>query len=251
MGLPRAGVSRFAIRPIPSSLLPGTELGFLALTFPEVPEGITLSKSATYHDDMIPGRTEPLKSYVNSGASSIDFTVKIVATGDSKPDRSATQLTPAERVNNIFNKFGLIGPTEVGEAQGFNTQARPTDVEIVLIQEVRQKVEFLYALTHAQYDAFGRAFPPPRITLEFGENWVREGVITSVTLTYGMPRDPLTLLCHHVDATLRFDEVNARPLGFHEARRGMMSATYPAVGQNALSSRGETATDAARRVAGA
>jgi hypothetical protein len=219
--------SPFKIQIVQSTLLyapdqgTGERQGLSTLVFPELPENLVLSKSATYNDEVVPGRTEPWKSYSSSEPTRVSFTVRFLAQGE--PKSRGLPLAIAGGGLSLANRFGPekarpflgIAGNAIGLAASLGKQ---NDVLQVTFFEVHLKVAFLESLVYAQYDAFGRAYPPPKVQLIYGQNFDFTGVVRSVSFVYRGPWEIESLLCMLVEASIEFEESNPAPKGYLEVQ---------------------------------
>jgi hypothetical protein len=216
-----------------SSMLPNNRLGEAArqedyIEFAELPREFSLSKSANYQEDQVLGRSEPYVTYANSGPTRMTFSARLVATG-----------TPAERglamdiaggalgltgrfVNNLAPWAGAAVAVagKLGNAVSALFGDSDLDQEKINITfaEVTQKMAWLEALLHPQYDDSGISYPPPMLYLMYGQNLLRHGIVKDVTFSMGGPWEMQTLLCMVVDCNIQFQEVNKAPKGYLDAR---------------------------------
>jgi len=204
------------------------------LSFPELPETLNVQKSATYTDEVIPGWSEPLVGWSSSAATTIDFSVKIIATGDNnfKKRRShyraydpTGESSAGADILDFLQNFPLAVPMVGQSGYPYDNTQPLSDLSAVVADEVLAKAEWLLALTYPQYDSYGKPYPPPIVHLEYGRNFRRRGVIKSVSLTLQGPWHPETLLCQRVDAAVSFQEVNRAPLGYNQVRKGIYDPT--------------------------
>lgn len=192
------------------------------LEFSGIPD-VNIQKSAVYHEDQVTGRSEPYRSYNYSTPTQISFTGKIVATGSPKGGNIPMEV--------LAGGLGLVGrfvsgtAPFIGPAGKLGTHAlnaltndQGSDVAAFAWVEVKQKADWLEALTYPQYDDAGRAYPPPLCWIQFGQNFTRRGVLKSVTLDYHGPWEPLTLLSMYVEAQCTFEEVSLQPKGYLDVR---------------------------------
>lgn len=216
------------------------------IEFSELPEELTLTRSANYIDIDIIGRSEPLKSYANSPSTMFEFTVKLVAVGnilDAGVGFGGLSPFGVAALASGLVAGGARGAVEqLGVSGGTGT---PLDLiadagagkAAMLELEVHQKVRWIEALTYAQYDKQGRAFPPPAFFLVYGRNFVRRCVLRSVTEIYKGPWDVTNLLTHVVELSISAEEVNAIPKSYQDVRNGITAfdagsfdARFPAAG---------------------
>jgi len=224
--------TRFRISLEPESLIARNKYDArLFLAFPELPETMSIAKSVNYADEVIPGWSEPLVGWSSCAATTIDFTVKFVATGENTPKKKQVsppgsfETTAAEDVGqgvlDALQNFPLAVPMVGQDGYPYDNTQPLSDLSAVVIDEVLTKAEWLLALTHPQYDNSGKPFPPPIVWLEYGQNFRRRGVLKSVTLTLQGPWHPVTLLCQRIDAAVSFQEINRGPVGYSNVRRGI------------------------------
>jgi hypothetical protein len=212
------------------------------ITFPELPQSVTTQKDANYVDERVPGRTEPWKTYSDSNSEMIDFEIKLVATGTSSTPKglasaratAGAALSVGGQVANRFGVDGVLGRVvTVGGllkdtfASDFISGSgdRSGERAAIIFNEVTRKAAALKALTFAQYDDNGLAFPPPLIDLHYGMNFVSRGVVKSVRLRYLGPWEPTTGLCMRIDCNVTMEEVNLVPKSYRDVRDKLVSGT--------------------------
>lgn len=242
-----------------TSMLPENRLEIDELTFSEdAPSQVNISKGAHYHEDNVIGRSEPYLSYGYSMSTKVNFTGKLVALGQEK-DRNI----PMEFIGGALGLTGRfvggaatyigIGGSVISEAINQETinrlfgQESSNETALTTFTEVTQKVAWLDALQNPQYDSQGKAYPPPRVWLKFGQNFKKRGVIDSVSFVLQGPWEVRTLLCMQVDCQISFIEVNTAPKSYRDVRNisGPELSEAPDTGFN-----GEDAIDNARSLAG-
>ena len=212
------------------TVLPGSRVaGDDRLEFTELPEELSLTRSANYIDIDIVGRSEPLKSYANSPSTTFDFSVKFVAVGD--PIAAGVGLSNLSKFSGAAVASGLAavvsGVSGVLGSSAFENTAATLIADsgagkaAALEFEVHQKIRWLEALTYAQYDAQGRAFPPPAFYFIYGRNLERRCIMRSVTLVYKGPWDVTGLLCHVAEVSISAEEVNALPKSYQDVRNNV------------------------------
>lgn len=230
--LDRPAMHQFYLVLDKQTVLKGSQIaGDDRLEFTELPEELSLTRSANYIDIDIVGRSEPLKSYSNSPSTTFDFSVKFVAVGDPVAAgvgfSSLASLGPAAIASGLV-AGGVRGAGQVLGISGFDNSAvnlvadsgigKAASLEL----EVHQKVRWLEALTYAQYDDQGRAFPPPAFYLIFGRNLERRCVLRSITEVFKGPWDVTGLMCHVVEVSLTCEEVNAAPKSYQDVRNNVV-----------------------------
>lgn len=187
--------------------------------FSELPETLSYSKSANYNEDAVLGRSEPYQTYANSAAATFNFTAKLVATGSPKDQKLVTALLSGALgltgrfVSSTTQVVGIAGNI-VSNTPGIDTQS----VVDTTFQEVTRKVAWLEALMYPQYDDQGITYAPPMVTLVYGQNFTRHGVITNINFTLKGPWETTTLLCMVVECVVQFTEVNKVPQGYLNVR---------------------------------
>ncbi|MCH8837255.1 MAG: hypothetical protein IIA60_05555 [Candidatus Marinimicrobia bacterium] len=230
------------------TVLQGSDIkGEDRIEFSELPEEMTLTRSANYIDIDIIGRSEPLKSYANSPSTTFDFNVKLVAVGNAL-DAGAGNISGLSKFGQAALASGLVAGGARGAVQqlgvsGFTGSPLDSIADAgagkaaFLELEVHQKARWIEALTYAQYDKQGRAFPPPAFFLIYGRNFARRCVLRSVTEIYKGPWDVTNLLTHVVELSITAEEVNAIPKSYQDARNGVTTfdsgpfdARFPATG---------------------
>ncbi len=202
----------------------------LSLEFSEVPERVVVQKTASYVDEIIPGRSEPWKNYSHSNATVVSFTAKLVATGGGLNSSfasaglsiaaTAVQSFLAPITANVSFPQAQASTASPLVSAGLSVPGRLTSVSLipVIMLEVHKRVDWLEALTYPQYDEMGRAFPPPLVHLSHGANFKKRGIIRDVQFTYLPPYEPITLLCMQVECSITFEEVNFTPKGYLDVR---------------------------------
>ena len=230
----RRGLKTFGIRLVKPSLLAFNQLltgdEDLYLEFSEIPERVVVQKSASYIDEIIPGRSEPWKNYSHSNSTVVSFTAKLMATGAGlNSSFSSAGLSLAATAVSTFTA-PITSQVSFPAAQqstaspivsaGLSVPGRLTSVSLipVILLEIHKRVDWLEALTYPQYDEQGRAFPPPLVELSHGANFKKRGIIRDVQFTYMPPYEPITLLCMQVECSITFEEVNYTPKGYLEVR---------------------------------
>jgi len=177
---------------------------------------VSLSASASYHDDNLLGRSEPFKSYSFSNPTQISFTGLIVVEGELKDRNIATELTAGAL--GLTGRFVSASAPFIGPAGKLISKILPKQAQESIVKatflEVTQKAAWFESLTKPQYDLQGYAYPPPHVLIFHGQNFKRRGVITNVHLTYKGPWEVSTLLSMLVEVTLTFQEDNLVPKGF-------------------------------------
>lgn len=200
--------------------------------FAEFPKDLTISKSANYSEDAILGRSEPYKVYQHSSGTRITFVARLVAMGTQKErgiemeilggalgltgrfvGASMPFIGPAGNLASIALSGGKTAKAALGMAEPSSE-----DVATTTFLEVTKKAAWLEALTYPQYDAQGRAYPPPMVWLVYGQNFNRHGIMRDITIQYEGPWEMSTLLCMVVSCTVRFEEVNSTPNGYTNVR---------------------------------
>lgn len=228
----RRGLKAFKLQLVKASLI--NEVGFFTdveLEFSEIPEILSLQKSAAYVDQPIPGRTEPWKSYSHSNPTVINFSAKLVAQGT--PISGSIGAALAGTVTGLAFaglsaagastsvSFGIPGADSfLGISRNIATRVEDIQNIPIIILEVQRKADWLLSLVYAQYDDQGRAFPPPLVDLVYGSNFTKRGVVKDVQLIYMGPWEPNTLLSQRVEAKITFEEVNQTPKSYLEVRNG-------------------------------
>jgi len=204
-----------------------------SIDFADVPEDMLIQKNAIYNEENIPGRSEPWLSYSHSAGTIINFTGKLVATGNNKELNwlESQGITAGAALGLAARFFAPVAPflgiagniyNLAKEAPGMSVAARQKKIiEVIdtVYADVQKKVAWLEALCHAQYDSQGRAYPPPMCVIHFGENFERRGVIKMINFTYHPPWEVNTLMSYHVDCYITFQEVNVSPKSYAQVRR--------------------------------
>jgi len=156
------------------------------LQFGYIPEEISDSKSANYNLIDIPGRSEPIISYMNSSPRELSLHLIFMA-GVGQDKHTAT-----------------------GDSSSI-TEDNP--------QRVKQKVDWLRSLVYPDYSAAGIVRPPHRVLLSIG-NLIKSVCITmSVSAVYKAPWDE-NLLPYIAEVDITFNEVNQVPPGYTTVRAG-------------------------------
>lgn len=199
------------------------------LEFSELPENLTLNKSAYWNNEQIPGRGEPWKNYAATSPTRINFTAKLVAMGGTNDrkgllDIAGTGLGLAGRFISPTQPFlGIAGNAISAAADPGSVIANflgiePDDKIPITFDEVHRKIAFLESLLHPQIDNLGRSFPPPSVFLCYGENFRRRGVIMDVSFVYKGPWEINTLMCMQVECNIVFEEANAAPKSHNQVK---------------------------------
>jgi hypothetical protein len=224
----RTGPQHFRLEILKDSLLPETRVSVrdfdLKMEFSEIPENVNISKSALYTDEQIPGRSEPWKVYNSSGATMIDFSAKLVATGEEKsPSLVSRGVTMVGQIGHKFGVGGLMGqaatyaPRVYRGIQNLSQDKRGEELTSAVYDEVIKKAAFLESLVYPQYNQDGIAFPPPLLNLRYGP-LVRRGVIRDVRFRLTKPWDPITGMPMMVDCSVTMEEVNRVPKSHLQVR---------------------------------
>jgi len=189
-----------------------------------------MTRSANYIDIDIVGRSEPLKSYANSPSTTFDFSVKFVAIGNTLAAAVGTSSLAVLGQAAIASGLVAGGVRGAGRVLGdsvvdnsFLSAVSDSGAgKIAALElEVHQKIRWLEALTYAQYDNQGRAFPPPAFFLIYGLNLARRCIMRSVSIVFKGPWDVTGLLCHVAEVSITAEEVNAVPKSYTDARNGI------------------------------
>lgn len=217
----------------------------LSIEFSELPDNLTLQKSAVYNDESIPGRSEPWKTYSMSNSTMIDFSAKLVSQGvdNSSPHVKRAFLAAGSVGGQLANKAGVgadlgrfttYAPRIGGTYQNFSSQfsgGKTNDsLSAIVWEEVHQKAALLESLTYPQYNKDGLAFPPPLVVLSYGANFARRGIVKDVRLQYQGPWVPETGLAMVIDCNVVIEEVNEVPKS-HLQVRGSQKSGNGAAGQ--------------------
>lgn len=223
----------FSLEILLNSLTPANkeslkEEGKRIIKFSEIPSSVIMSKSANYVDERVPGRSEPWKTYSESGSTVIDFTVKLVATGASDPKGGrglgSSVVSAAGQIANRFGVDGLISrAVTIGGAlrdtvvqdvvSGKSEFAFGKDAQAIFV-EVTRPAFALLALTFPQYDDNGIAYPPPLVNLRHGNNFIIRGIVDNVRFNWMGPWHPTSGLCMQVECQISLKEVNQIPKSF-------------------------------------
>ncbi len=214
---------------IPESLLPGARASsFVRLAFSGIPTDVSYSKSAHYINESVLGRSEPHKTYSYSGASTISFAGQLMVQGGPADDSwaKAVEAFAATQATRFISQFNPQAAGPAGLAGNVfsalrNSEASDAERIQTILAEVHEKMAWLKASQYPQYDAAGRAYPPPLYRFRYGDNFGTTAltvVITSFSAKFNPPWDVYTLLCHGITVTLSMEERNERPLGYAEAR---------------------------------
>ena len=229
----RRGVANFRIEIDRQSLLQKNSINVsdneLVITFSELPENLTLQKSAIYNDEPIPGRSEPWKVYSYSGSTLIDFNAKLLAMGtEITPGALKRSALLAGQVGTqVANRLGIGGefgvlntwaPRLYRNIEDLATDKSNSELNSVTFEEVHKKAAILESLVYPQYNEDGISFPPPLVWLNYGSNFRRRGIIKDVRLQYMKPWVPDTGLSMIIDCGVVMEEVNFTPKGYSQVR---------------------------------
>lgn len=244
----------FKIQLVKESLLPNNRIiGPDYCEFSELPANLVMSKAASYTDEQILGRTEPWKSYANSDTTRIEFTARLMALG-GYVDSSA----PVQAAGFALGLTGRFVPqTQPFLGIAGNAFSLPfggnTDQEkliTITFEEVHQKVAWLEALTYAQYDDQGHAYPPPLVKLVYGQNFTRRGVVRAVSFQFRGPWEVSTLMCMLVECSISFEEVNQSPKGYIDVRNRTPPQVNLVLGESSFEKTKRTVVDYSRSIFG-
>lgn len=155
------------------------------LQFGYIPEEISDSKSANYNLIDIPGRSEPIVSYMNSSLRELSLHLIFMA----------------------------------GIGQDKHTIGDSTNVTEDDPLRVKQKVDWLRSLMHPDYSSAGIVRPPHRVLLSIGNLIKSVCIAMSVNATYKSPWDD-KLLPYIAEVDIVFSEVNEIPPGYTSIRNG-------------------------------
>lgn len=159
------------------------------LTFGYIPEEISDTKAANYAQIDVPGRSEPVFGYINSGPREIGLHLKFIAgIGQTK----------------------FAAPSSEGSIpdSGFlddNTLA------------VIYKTRWLQSLTYPDYSSSDYTLPPHKVLLSIGLLIKSECIVNSVNVIYKGPYDG-NLLPFIAEVDLSLYEVNQVPQGTSDIR---------------------------------
>jgi hypothetical protein len=212
------------IRVYLSSLInPLTAFDDLApIFFADLPEPFTINKSAVYNPETIMGRSEPLRYYSASTATTISFTGKLIAMGEPK-DPGAMAM-----VGQALNLTGRVAGSAVAPYLGiagnvasliYDELAATEEKIATIVNAVHTTANRIKALVYPQYDINGIAYPPPKVVLHYGPNYEGLGVITSVSIAYQGPYEINSMLAMRADCSITFEEVNPRAPGYGDAKK--------------------------------
>jgi hypothetical protein len=232
----------FELVVVPNSLTPSNQSSYKdekdrTIRFSELPPQVTVQKDANYVDERVPGRSEPWKVYSDSNSTLIDFTAKIVATGEAVARIGALNaaVSVGGQVANRFGVDGLVGKviTVGGQLKDTINTNRILGIEEERMDklqaaalDVRTRVAGLLALTYPQYDDNDVAYPPPLVDLRYAENFVFRGIVKSVRLVYLPPWEPESGMSMQVECQVTMEEVNLVPKSYTDVReRKRMPAT--------------------------
>lgn len=209
----------------------GVRAGEDRLEFSDIPVDVVVQKQANYVEEVIPGRSEPWVNYSHSQATVITFTGRLIAMGgETKFDPNKSEMPNVDTISaGLGYGLGLgarfysstapfLGVTGNAASLAVNQFRQSPDIIGTIYAEVHQKVAWLEALTHPQYDNQGRAFPPPIVWLRLGENFYRRGIIKNVNFSFHGPWEPNTLMSYYVDCNITFQELNITPKGYVDVR---------------------------------
>lgn len=199
----------------------------IEMEFSEIPERVLVSKNAVYNDALVPGRSEPWKTYSHSDSTTVTFTAKLVAQG------AALSGSIGAAAASAFTTLAFAGlsaagiPTSVNVDVGDNVFLRSASARIesaksipLIVLEVQRRADWLRSLMYPQKDDQGRLFPPPLVNLIHGANFTMRGVITNAVLAYEGPWEPNTLLSQVIECNVTFQEVNITPMAYLDVRNG-------------------------------
>jgi hypothetical protein len=196
----------------------------ILIQFSDIPEAFQYIKSAIYNRENIIGRSEPLRIYSHSEPTIVQFTGRIISSGETKTDPSAMAVAGAGL--GLVGRFyapaapflGIAGNVMSLINDEFKDQE---DLIIGIVKHVHYKVAHLEALCYPQYDVQGIAYPPPKVRLVFGRNFMREGIITSCSPKFYGPYEMNSMLAYNCDVSLTFEEANPTPLSYTDVRNGV------------------------------
>ena len=106
-----------------NTVLPNNQVNDDRLEFTELPEELSLTRTANYIDIDIIGRSEPLKSYANSPSTVFDFSVKFVAVGD--PVAAGVGLSNLSKFSGAAVASGNEGGVAVAQPSGVISRPSP------------------------------------------------------------------------------------------------------------------------------
>jgi len=196
----------------------------LTITFSELPSDVNIQKSATYTDEDIPGRSEPWKVYHSSASTSIDFSAKLVAMGDSKsPNLVKTAVSTGGQLGNKLGLGGVLGTASTYAPRVYRNlfdllgDKRNDDISGTIFEDVIKKAAVLESLVYPQYNNDGIAFPPPHVILRYGP-LVRRGIVRDIRQTLQGPWDVQSGLPMVIEVSVTMEEVNRIPKGHMDVR---------------------------------
>jgi hypothetical protein len=159
------------------------------LNFGYIPEEISDTKAANYAQIDVPGRSEPIFGYINSGPREFSLHLKFIAgIGQTKFAASTEDETPAN--------VALITDSPVS----------------VLV-----KTRWLQSLMYPDYSKADYTLPPHKVLLSVGLLIKSVCIVPSVNVTYKSPYDQ-NLLPFIAEVDISLQEVNTIPFGFSDIR---------------------------------
>ena len=208
---------------IPSLIAPTLMDQWMPIYFSDLPEPFTINKSAVYNPETIMGRSEPLRYYSSSTATTISFTGKLIAMGEPKGD-----LEPMAMVGQALNLTGRVAGSQAAPYLGiagnvatliYDEVAATEEKIATIVNAVHTTANRIKALVYPQYDINGIAYPPPKVILHYGPNYEGLGVITNVSVAYQGPYEVNSMLAMRADCNITFEEVNPRAPGYEDAKK--------------------------------
>lgn len=244
----------------------------LTISLPHLPESVRMTKTANYNDETIPGRSEPWKSYSHSSPTQIEFSFKFVAMGAQDQGPFSFSGLAGKALGVVGQNFSQAAPflgvagntlsTAVTVAEASAAAANPGRLvesavrgeaqsnAAIVFREVHQKVSWLEALTYPQYDSQGRAYPPPKVTILYGLNFERTGVIRTVSFDFQGPWDVEMYLCYLVETSIVFEESNDQPRGWKDVRNRQLPRSSQVGSPFSTAKLAQTGVDLSRAIVG-
>jgi hypothetical protein len=213
------------------------------IRFSELPPQVQVQKDANYVDERVPGRSEPWKVYSDSGSTMIDWTAKLMATGESVKQFgvASAAVSVGGQVANRFGVDGLLGRIQTVGGQItdtvdmnrlLGTDKKRMEALQAAALDVHKRVAALFALTHAQYDDNNVAFPPPLVDVRYAQNFAFRGIVKSVRFSYLPPWEPETGMSMQVECQVTMEEVNLVPKSYRDVRERVFSVGLGKAGEN-------------------
>jgi len=186
------------------------------LYFDYIPEEIADSKTANYNLIDIPGRSEPVVGYVNSGLREFSLHLMFVAgVGQTAhPD-------PKNELNITVNSELSIWLESISQTSSSSLNIfdfYPEDN----VAAVKRKTDWLRSLIYPDYTK-QYANSPHTVLLSIGQLIKSICIVPSVSVVYKAPWDG-DLLPYIAEVDINFQEVNTIPMGYTIVRQGTLSS---------------------------